>query len=189
MSDIETNQISIYKPETHENDDAQTAADNKEILSKIPFAVVGADTEITVNKEVIRGRQYPWGIINIENEDHCDFVALRKMLIRTNMEELKQYTNDELYENYRLIKISATASDVRAPVAHAPSTKLEQDRSAHDQKMQKMEMEMKAVFQQKVAEKEAKLKQSEDEVFSPYLVVRPPSRDERSARATASRAR
>jgi septin 7 len=31
--------------------------------------------------------------------------------------------------------------------------------------MSRMEIEMKAVFQQKVAEKESKLNQSEDEVF------------------------
>jgi septin 7 len=49
-------------------------------------------------------------------------------------------------------------------------SKFEQERQAHDQKMAKMEAEMKAVFQQKVAEKEAKLKQSEDEVFI-FLVV------------------
>lgn len=37
---------------------------------------------------------------------------------------------------------------------------------AHEQKMQKMESEMKTVFQQKVFEKETKLKQSEDELYA-----------------------
>lgn len=46
----------------------------------------------------------------------------------------------------------------------ASLSKFDQERSAHDQKMAKMEAEMKAVFQQKVLEKETKLKQSEDEV-------------------------
>jgi len=45
-----------------------------------------------------------------------------------------------------------------------PLSKFEEERIAHEQKMAKMEAEMKAVFQQKVAEKEAKLKQSEEEV-------------------------
>jgi septin 7 len=44
--------------------------------------------------------------------------------------------------------------------------KFNDERSAHEAKMAKMESEMKAVFQQKVSEKESKLKASEDEVCS-----------------------
>lgn len=36
----------------------------------------------------------------------------------------------------------------------------------HESKLQKMEAEMKQVFQQKVHEKEAKLKQSEEELYA-----------------------
>ena len=46
-------------------------------------------------------RQYPWGTIQIENEDHCDFVKLREMLVRTNMEDLREKTHDCHYEMYR----------------------------------------------------------------------------------------
>jgi septin 7 len=42
--------------------------------------------------------------------------------------------------------------------------KFDQERINHEQKMEKMEAEMKAVFQQKVIEKETKLKHSEEEV-------------------------
>jgi septin family protein len=73
---------------SHENDDPETAQENKEILSKIPFACVGSDKEVKVGGKTVRGRQYPWGVIDIENEEHCDFNALRKMLIRTHMEEV-----------------------------------------------------------------------------------------------------
>ena len=53
----------------------------------------------------VRGRSYPWGVIEVDNEDHCDFVKLRQMLIRTYMEELREYTNDVLYENWRTEKL------------------------------------------------------------------------------------
>lgn len=53
----------------------------------------------------VRGRAYPWGTIEVDNEDHCDFVKLRQMLIRTHMEELKEHTNGELYEKYRSQKL------------------------------------------------------------------------------------
>ena len=53
------------------------------------------------DSRVVRGRAYPWGVIEIDNEDHCDFVKLRQMLIRTHMEEVKEYTNEVLYEDFR----------------------------------------------------------------------------------------
>jgi septin family protein len=53
----------------------------------------------------VRGRAYPWGVVEVDNEDHCDFVKLRQMLVRTYMEELREYTNDVLYENWRTEKL------------------------------------------------------------------------------------
>jgi septin 7 len=41
-----------------------------------------------------------------------------------------------------------------------------EERSLHEQKLARMEAEMKTVFQQKVQEKEAKLKQSEEELYA-----------------------
>lgn len=41
-----------------------------------------------------------------------------------------------------------------------------EERQLHEQKLAKMEAEMKMVFQQKVMEKEAKLKQSEEELYA-----------------------
>ena len=48
----------------------------------------------------------------------------------------------------------------------SPSAKMAEERALHEGKLQKMEAEMKAVFQQKVNEKEAKLKQSEEELYA-----------------------
>ena len=39
-----------------------------------------------MNDRRVRARQYPWGIVEIENEEHCDFKILRDMLIRTHMQ-------------------------------------------------------------------------------------------------------
>ena len=48
----------------------------------------------------------------------------------------------------------------------SPAAKMAEERALHDAKLQKMEAEMKMVFQQKVNEKEAKLKQSEEELYA-----------------------
>lgn len=41
-----------------------------------------------------------------------------------------------------------------------------EERAAHEAKLRKMEAEMNMVFQQKVNEKESKLKQSEEELYA-----------------------
>lgn len=41
----------------------------------------------------------------VENESHCDFVKLREMLIRTNMEDLREKTHEKHYELYRKMRL------------------------------------------------------------------------------------
>ena len=137
-------------------------------MSKVPFAVVGANIEVTTpDGRKVRGRRYPWGVIEVDNEEHCDFVKLRQMLIRTHMEELKEHTNNVLYENYRSEKLTqmGVAQDPSVFKEVNPAVKQEEERNLHEQKLAKMETEMKMVFEQKVREKESKLKQSEDELY------------------------
>ena len=45
----------------------------------------------------------------IENMEHCDFVPLRNMLIRTYLQDLKEVTNNVLYENFRCRKLAGVA--------------------------------------------------------------------------------
>ncbi|OAA80880.1 cell division control protein 3 [Akanthomyces lecanii RCEF 1005] len=169
LSDIKHHGIQIFEGPRYELDDEETIAENNEIMSKVPFAVVGATNEIkTPDGRAVRGRQYPWGTIEVDNEEHCDFVKLRQMLIRTHMEELKEHTNNTLYENYRTDKLIAmgVSQDPSVFKEVNPAVKQEEERALHEQKLAKMEAEMKMVFQQKVQEKESKLKQSEEELYA-----------------------
>ncbi|KEY70917.1 hypothetical protein S7711_00759 [Stachybotrys chartarum IBT 7711] len=169
LADIKHHGIQIFEGPRYELDDEETIAENNEIMSKVPFAVVGATNEIqAADGRKVRGRQYPWGIIEVDNEEHCDFVKLRQMLIRTHMEELKEHTNNNLYENYRTDKLIAmgVSQDPSVFKEINPAVKQEEERALHEKKLAKMEDEMKMVFQQKVAEKESKLKQSEEELYA-----------------------
>lgn len=67
----------------------------------LPFAIVGSTEETKVNGRTLRVRQYPWGCVQVENEAHCDFVRLREMLLRVNMEDLRERTHTVHYETYR----------------------------------------------------------------------------------------
>ncbi|KAJ4387168.1 Cell division control protein 3 [Gnomoniopsis smithogilvyi] len=169
LADIKHHNVQIFEGPRYELDDEETVAENNEIMSKVPFAVVGATNEITnADGRKVRGRQYPWGVVEVDNEEHCDFVKLRQMLIRTHMEELKEHTNNNLYENYRTDKLvqMGVSQDPSVFKEVNPAVKQEEERTLHEQKLAKMEAEMKMVFQQKVAEKESKLKQSEEELYA-----------------------
>ncbi|KZS96109.1 Septin [Sistotremastrum niveocremeum HHB9708] len=169
LADIAFHNIHIFQAPIYENEDEETVAENEEIASKIPFAVVGSNQEVqTADGRTVRGRSYPWGVIEVDNEDHCDFVKLRQMLIRTYMEELREHTNNVLYENWRSEKLlgMGVVQDISVFKEINPAAKTAEERALHETKLAKMEAEMKMVFQQKVQEKEAKLKQSEEELYS-----------------------
>ena len=48
----------------------------------IPFAVVGSERNVIIDGKQVRGRKNRWGVINIEDENHCEFVYLRNFLTR-----------------------------------------------------------------------------------------------------------
>ncbi|RSH77811.1 uncharacterized protein EHS24_002871 [Apiotrichum porosum] len=169
LADIEHHEINIFSPPMYDRDDDETAQENEEIIRKIPFAVVGSDQVVKApDGRNVRGRSYPWGVIEVDNEQHCDFVKLRQMLVRTHMEELREKTNDVLYEDYRSEKLRAmgVTQDESVFKETNPAAKQAEERKRHDEKLAKMEAEMKMVFQQKVQEKEQKLKQSEEELYA-----------------------
>ena len=39
----------------------------KAINAKLPFAVVGSNCVLEENGEKIRGRRYPWGVVNVSD--------------------------------------------------------------------------------------------------------------------------
>lgn len=67
---------------------------------KWPFAVIGSMDEFRIGGQTIRGRQYPWGVVNILDESHSDFSILRSLLVGY-MLELVDITHDLHYEKYR----------------------------------------------------------------------------------------
>lgn len=107
MEDIEHYNIPVYNfPYDPEEDDEETIADNRELRSLLPFAIVGAEEEIMINGEAIRGRRYPWGIVDVDNPEHSDFGRLRSAILGSHLTDLKEITHDFLYENYRTEKLS-----------------------------------------------------------------------------------
>jgi len=47
----------------------------------LPFAVVGSEEEMEIEGEPVRVRMYPWGIVEVDNPHHSDFVRLRSAIL------------------------------------------------------------------------------------------------------------
>jgi cell division control protein 11 len=62
----------------------------------LPFAIVGSEEEFMINGDSVRGRRYPWGIVEVDNPDHSDFIRLRQALLVTHLTDLKEITHDFL---------------------------------------------------------------------------------------------
>ncbi|XP_065709089.2 septin-4 isoform X1 [Patagioenas fasciata] len=94
--------IRIYQfPECDSDEDEEFKLQDQALKESIPFAIIGSNTIVEVKGRRVRGRLYPWGIVEVENPSHCDFVKLRTMLVRTHMQDLKDVTRETHYENYR----------------------------------------------------------------------------------------
>ncbi|CDR45948.1 CYFA0S20e02146g1_1 [Cyberlindnera fabianii] len=107
LEDLKHYQIELYDfPYDLENDDTETIDTNSYLRSLIPFSVVGSNQVFEVNGELIRGRKYPWGFINIEDHELSDFVILRNLLLISHLQDLKDYTHEILYERYRTEALS-----------------------------------------------------------------------------------
>ncbi|CAB1322106.1 unnamed protein product, partial [Coregonus sp. 'balchen'] len=105
--EIERFGIKVYQfPECDSDEDEEFKQLDKELKECCPFAVIGSNTVVEARGQKVRGRLYPWGIVEVENQSHCDFVKLRNMLIRSHMHDLKDVTCDVHYENYRAHKLT-----------------------------------------------------------------------------------
>jgi septin 6/8/11 len=164
MQDLMQNQIKIYQ---FPIDDDAVVELNASMNTHMPFAVIGSSEMVKVGNKVVRARQYPWGIVVVDNESHSDFVKLREMLIRTNMHDLIEKTHFKHYELYRRNRLLdmgfSDANNVNGKCMSISET-YEAKHTELKAEIQKKEDEIKEAFVAKVKAKEAELKESEREV-------------------------
>lgn len=133
--------------------------------AQVPFAVVGSTDFVKKGGKSVRARNYPWGIVEVENEEHCDFVKLREALLRLNVEDLRARTHSRLYEAYRrgrLAEMGLKDGEAGPRFADAFKTRL----AEHKDEMDAAERAMKDRFVQRVSAKENELLQRDEDVRS-----------------------
>lgn len=149
---IEAQDINIYTPPM-EQDDPASAEHLRQLIELMPFAIVGAEEEVEHNGQYVRGRKYPWGVVEVENEAHCDFRKLRSLLLRTNMLDLVLLTNDVHFETFRQVKMGSD-EPVRKP------------RRLHNPKFKEEEDALKKFFTDQVKAEEQRFRQWESNIVS-----------------------
>lgn len=151
---IAAQDIEIFRPPINENDGA--AADHARLLtSAMPYAVIGSDKDVqTRDGRIVKGRQYAWGVAEVENDDHCDFKKLRSLLIRTHMLDLITTTEHAHYESYRSGQMETRK------FGEAKSRKLE------NPKFKQEEEELRRKFTEQVKVEEARFRAWEQRLIS-----------------------
>ncbi|KAI9887604.1 MAG: cell division control protein [Watsoniomyces obsoletus] len=114
--EFEFHNLKMYPYDNDELDEEERLL-NAENRQKIPFAVVGSEKSIIINGKQVRGRQNRWGVINVEDESHCEFVSLRNFLTRTHLQDLIETTSQIHYEAFRSKQLVALKDSTAANYA------------------------------------------------------------------------
>lgn len=101
----------------------------RSLIGAMPFSVIGSEKDvITPDGRTCKGRQYAWGVAEVENEEHCDFKKLRSILIRTHMLDLIHTTEEIHYEAYRGQQMETRKfGETRVRTLNNPKFKEEED--------------------------------------------------------------
>ncbi|KAJ3194803.1 Septin-6 [Irineochytrium annulatum] len=159
LRDFEKHDIRAY-PSFHAEDRENIAL----VERYIPFSVIASDDMIDVGGKKVRGRAYRWGAVEVENEKHCDFVHLRELLIRTNLQDLIETTHNIHYAQFRSSKIRVQSGRPESFLACDDfyESRIESARRNLMEEMQRKEDDMRQKFVAKVREKEQSLREREE---------------------------
>lgn len=98
-AELQYHNIRLYPFDTDENDEEEIELNESirvslrlltirdaylnPLQNMIPFAVVGSERNVIIDGKAVRGRKNRWGVVNVEDEKHCEFVYLRNFLTRS----------------------------------------------------------------------------------------------------------
>ena len=122
-------------PYDNEEQDEEERTLNTRIKDLVPFAVVGSENSIVVGGRSVRGRQNRWGVINVEDENHCEFISLRNFLTRTHLQDLIETTSQIHYETFRAKQLLALKENSTSGGSRPISPSADRELSRQSQRM------------------------------------------------------
>lgn len=164
---IEAQDIEIYTPPL-ELDDPASAEHAKQLIESMPFAVIGSEDEYELTPgNFVRGRKYPWGLVEVENDKHCDFKKLRSLLLRTNMLDLILSTQETHFETFRLVKLGDDDNKEEEEDENGESKRsVKKPRRFHNPKFKEEEDALKKFFTEQVKAEEQRFRQWETNIVN-----------------------
>ncbi|KAG0303253.1 hypothetical protein BGZ97_001988 [Linnemannia gamsii] len=91
--------------------DPEVLEEKAHLQSLTPFTVIAQEEDGTDLRDEkgrrIQGREFPWGVLDCLNSQHCDLHGLRSALLSSHRQELKEITYGYFYEKYRTEKLLA----------------------------------------------------------------------------------
>lgn len=105
-------QFDNFVSEYDEAEDYDLIQECKYLSRLQPFAIIASeqDFEIKDNNtgetKIIKARQYPWGLVDVNNPKYSDFPVLKSVLLGSHLQDLKDLTHDFLYETYRTERLT-----------------------------------------------------------------------------------
>lgn len=178
---IEAQDIKIYSPPISSSEilreDAQTNVKEDEdeesenlsrtLIETMPFAIICSENKVENNHgESVLGRKYPWGIAEVENEDHCDFLKLRSLLLTNHMLDLILSTQELHYESYRCVKLDNSNGSAAANGKVDDGRSRLAKRFNNNPKFKEEEDQLKRYFTDQVKAEEARFRQWEQNIIN-----------------------
>ena len=163
------NGIEIYQfPE----DDEAVAELNRSMSAQLPFTVIGSTERVQVGQKMVRGREYLWGKVEVENERHCDFVKLREMMLSTNMEDLRETTHDDYYEAYRRRRLTEMGMESNDDADKEDVVEIYQRLyDNHCEEMKNDEEQLRQAYLERVTKKDDELKALKEQAQERYELM------------------
>ncbi|KAG0669414.1 Cell division control protein 12 [Kluyveromyces marxianus] len=169
---IEAQEIRIFTPPLNETqDDAAAMEHARQLIESMPFAIVGSEDQFDNGSGTkVVARKYPWGLVEVENDQHCDFRKLRSLLLRTNLLDLILSTQELHYETYRRLRLESHLGGSSSDIANdklgsnfvaAPARKL-----SHNPKFKEEENALKKYFTDQVKAEEQRFRQWEQNIVN-----------------------
>ncbi|KAF9173956.1 Septin-6 [Mortierella sp. AD011] len=135
----------------------------EELIQHIPFSVIGSDNIAFVGERRVRCRSYRWGIVEVENTEHSDFVYLRELLMATCLHDLVETTHNVHYHRHRGDALRAKGRPLSIlECDDTYESQIEGTKSKNKEDMERKEEEIRQKFVLKVKDKETEIREREE---------------------------
>lgn len=156
------------------NQDVAAIEHARQLIESMPFAIIGSENKYDDgNGNLVSGRKYPWGLVEVENDNHCDFRKLRSLLLRTYLLDLILTTEEIHYETYRRLRLegSSNSGDNNANgeddgSSSAMPVKPPARKLFHNPKFKEEENALKKYFTDQVKAEEQRFRQWEQNIVN-----------------------